>query len=82
MNNDWLVAKMAEENWQQIRNIFDLTLRQKPEERQNYINAACNSDETLLHEVESLLLSLDSAENFMEMPAISKVADVIEAETK
>ncbi len=73
---------MADESWQQIRKIFDDALRQKPEERRKFVHQACGGDEILLTEVESLLSSLDSAESFMETPAVAKVAGVIEAETK
>jgi eukaryotic-like serine/threonine-protein kinase len=73
---------MADENWQQIRKIFDGALRRKLEERRKFVHEACGDDKTLLTEVESLLSSLNSAESFMETPAVAEVADVIEAETK
>lgn len=73
---------MADENWQQVRKIFDDALRQKPEERARFVNEVCRSDKILLAEVESLLSSLGSAESFMETPAVANVADVIEAETR
>ncbi len=73
---------MADEKWQQVREIFDSALRRQPEERRTFVNVACGEDKTLLAEVESLLSSLGSAENFMETPAVAKVADVIEAEAK
>ena len=71
---------MAEDLWQKVREIFDLTLRQRPEERRRFAIEACGNDKTLLAEVESLLSSLDGAQSFMEAPAIAGVADVIEAE--
>src|SRR5687768_6342033 len=73
---------MADENWQQLRKIFDDALRHKPEERQNFVRRACGENKPLLTEVESLLSSLNSADSFLETPAVAKVADVIEAETK
>ncbi len=73
---------MADENWQKVRKVFDSALRRKPEERRKFVIEICGGDKLLLAEVESLLLSLDSAEDFMETPAVAKVADVIEAETK
>ena len=73
---------MADERWQKVRETFDSALRRKPEERRRFVHAACGDDKILLAEVESLLSSLDSAESFMETPAVAKVADVIEAETK
>ena len=68
---------MADETWQQLRKIFDDALRQKPEERQSFVNRACGGDELLVREIESLLSSLDSADSFMETPAIARVADQI-----
>ena len=73
---------MANENWRQIRIIFDDALRRKPEERQRFVRQACDGDKILFAEVESLLFSLDSAGSFMETPAVVKVADVVEAEAK
>ncbi len=61
---------MADEKWQKVREIFDSALRRQPEERRKFINQACGGDKTLLAEVESLLSSLDSAESFMETPAV------------
>ncbi len=46
------------------------------------MDEVCANDDEVRREVESLLSSLDSATSFMETPAIAKVADVIEAETK
>ncbi len=73
---------MADEKWQKVRETFDSALRRKPEERQKFVLGLCGTDKTLLAEVESLLSSLDSAENFMETPAVARVADVFETETK
>nr|MBA2335852.1 hypothetical protein [Blastocatellia bacterium] len=73
---------MPDKSWQKIREIFDVTLRQKPDERQKFLTETCGEDKVLLSEVQSLLASLDSAESFMETPAVAKVADVIEIETK
>jgi serine/threonine protein kinase len=73
---------MADENWQKVREVFDSALRQKPEERRRFVDEVCGEDKTLLAEVESLLLSLGSAESFMETPAVAKVAEAIEAETR
>jgi serine/threonine protein kinase len=73
---------MADENWQKVREVFDSSLRRKPEERRKFVNKVCGDDKTLLAEVESLLSSLDSAESFMETPAVAKIAGMIEAETK
>jgi len=73
---------MAEKNWQKVREIFDSALRHKPEERRRFVNEVCGNDKTLFAEVESLLSSHDSAESFMETPAVAEVAHMIEIETK
>jgi serine/threonine-protein kinase len=73
---------MADAKWQKVREVFDSALSRQPEERQNFVNEACGEDKTLLAEVESLLSSHDSAESFMETPAVAKVAHMIEVETK
>ena len=77
-----LNGKMVDEKWQKVREVFDSALRRKPEERRNFVHQACGEDKTLLAEVESLLLSLDSAESFMETPAVAEVAGMIEAGQK
>src|SRR5687767_11801584 len=73
---------MADEKWQRVRDIFDLALSRRFEDRQKFINDACGEDRSLLGEVESLLSSHDSAEGFMESPAVARVADMIEVESK
>jgi len=73
---------MAAENWQQVREIFDVALQQTPEQRINFINEACSGDTALLAEVESLLTSFDSSDDFMETPAIANVAKHELAETR
>ncbi len=73
---------MEDENWQQVRKIFDDALRHTPEERQKFVKQACGKDKLLHREVESLLASLDSADSFLETPAVAKVADEILTETR
>ena len=77
-----MVKEMANENWQQVREIFDDALRQKSERREGFVNRACGGDEILLAEVESLLASFDSAEDFLETPAIAEVADQLLTESR
>jgi len=73
---------MKQEHWQQIRDIFDGAIEHAPDERSRFLDEVCANDEEVRREVESLLASLDGAESFLETPAVAKVADVIEAETK
>lgn len=73
---------LPDEKWQKVREIFEAAIRCRPEDRQKLINEACGEDKSVRGEVESLLSSHDSADSFMETPAIAKVAAVIEAEKK
>ena len=73
---------MADTRWQKVREVFDAALHHQPEERRSFVNEACGADKTLLAEVESLLASHDGAKSFMETPAVAKVADMFEHETK
>src|SRR5688572_3722282 len=73
---------MLDANWQMVREIFDSALSRQPEERQKFIKDACGKDKVLLAEVESLLSSHDTAERFMETPAVAKIAHMIEVESK
>src|SRR5688500_15750569 len=85
LNVKWKIDKtksaMEQERWQQVRNIFDGALEHAPDERLRFLDEVCANDEEVRREVESLLSSFDNAENFMETPAVAKVADIIEAET-
>src|SRR5687768_17665228 len=73
---------MPDADWQKVREIFDSALRRQPDERRRFVLAACGDDQALLAEVESLLSSHYNAASFMETPAVAKVADMIESETK
>ena len=66
---------MAHENWQQVKEIFADALRQTPEERSQFLDRICSNDKRLRREVESLLASFDSAESFMESPAVGDYAN-------
>jgi eukaryotic-like serine/threonine-protein kinase len=68
---------MADQNWQKVREIFGSALLRKREEREKYLAETCANDEALLSEVKSLLSSLDSAESFLETPAVASVADAL-----
>ena len=70
---------MAEVHWQRVREVFDAAVRAKPDERQHCIIQACGDDKKLLAEVESLFSSLGEADEFLELPAIAQVAEIIEA---
>lgn len=68
------MSKSTDQNWQRVRKIFDEALLYAPEERQKFVAQACGRNKQLRREVESLLTSLDSAESFLETPAVIKIA--------
>src|SRR5437660_2413271 len=70
---------MTPERWQEIKRICDDALDRSPDERLSYRVAACDGDEDLRREVESLLDSFDESAGFMEKPAVAEVADKINA---
>ena len=65
----------ANNDWQQVREIFDDALRRPAEDRAQFVRQACLQNEPLRAEVESLLASHNSAENFLETPAVVQVVE-------
>jgi len=61
---------MANEKWSQVKHLLDEAMRRKPEERAAFLDEACNGDNGVRREVESLLSSFDRADGFMDSPAI------------
>lgn len=70
---------MDADRWQQIKRVFEGALDQAPGQRLDYVTQACQGDETLVQEVNSLLRSLDDAQGFLELPAVGEVAEQITA---
>jgi eukaryotic-like serine/threonine-protein kinase len=54
---------MKPERWQQIDQLFHSALEREPEERAAFLDQACDGDEVLRREVESLLAADAEAEN-------------------
>jgi len=57
--NPDLLAPLTPERWQQIKNLFGLSLEHEPSERAAFLKAACGNDESLRAEIESLLAAAD-----------------------
>jgi serine/threonine protein kinase/Tfp pilus assembly protein PilF len=73
---------MTNENWQKVREIFDVALQKEPNERQSYILEACGRDKILLAEIESLFVNFDKLDGFMETPALNGFGGAIETKRK
>ncbi len=73
---DWRffqLLRMKQENWKNVREIFVEALGQEPAAREEFLDHACKGD-GVRREVESLLSSYNSAESFMEKPAVLEVS--------
>ncbi|HEX7681721.1 MAG TPA: serine/threonine-protein kinase, partial [Thermoanaerobaculia bacterium] len=70
---------MDPDRWQEIKRVFEGALERAPDQRLDWVTEACQGDETLVQEVNSLLCSLDDAHGFLEQPAVGEVADQITA---
>jgi serine/threonine protein kinase/tetratricopeptide (TPR) repeat protein len=68
------------ERWQQVEQLYHSALEKEASERSAYLAAACAGDEGLRREVESLLAHEDSAQNFIESPALDVAAKLLAKE--
>src|SRR6516162_11347508 len=68
---------MTSERWQQVNELFQLAAERTPEERPTFLQTACQGDEGLRREVESLIASFERAENFIESPAFEVVPELL-----
>ena len=60
---------MSSDRWRQVEDLCHAALAYHAEERRAFLANACQGDEGLLREVESLLAQESSAEGFMSVPA-------------
>ena len=68
---------MTSERWQQVNDLFQLAAERAPEERTTFLQTACQGDEGLRREVESLIAYYERAENFIESPAFEVVPELL-----
>jgi serine/threonine protein kinase len=66
---------LTPETWHHIKELFEAALKRAPDERSAFFDQACNGDESLRGEVESLLTSYEDGESFMERPAVALAAE-------
>ena len=60
---------MSSDRWRQVEDLCHAALACRAEDRRSFLADACQGDEVLLREVESLLAQESSAEGFMSVPA-------------
>ncbi len=66
---------MTPERWQQVREILEPALERAKDDRVAYLDLACGDDDDLRREVESLIAASDEADDFIETPPLSMVAE-------
>ena len=60
---------MSSDRWQRVEDLCHAALAERAEERSAFLADACQGDEELRREVESLLAQESGAETFMSVPA-------------
>src|SRR6266550_8999656 len=68
---------MTSERPHHVTDLFQLAAERAPEERTTFLQTACQGDEGLRREVESLIASYERAENFIESPAFEVVPELL-----
>ncbi len=68
---------MEPDRWRQVEQLFHAALEREESQRAAFLAAACEDDEALRSEVESLLACQQQAENFMEAPAVEVAAKAL-----
>ena len=66
---------MTPERWQRIKTLLQTSLETSPAERSAFLAEACGGDDSLLAEVESLIISHERAGSFIEHPAAAVMAE-------
>jgi Tol biopolymer transport system component len=74
------MSSMEPERWWRIEQLFHAALEREESQRAAFLAAACQGDEGLRREVESLLARQKQAENFMETPAVEVAAKALAQE--
>ena len=60
--------------WERVKRLFQSALERAPEDRERFLREACQGDQVLLLQVESLLVAHQEAGAFAERPAIEAFA--------
>src|SRR5436190_17142360 len=69
--------RMKAERWKRVNDLFQSAAERAPEERAAFLDQACQGDESLCREVQSLLASSERAKNFIESPAFQVAPELL-----
>ena len=67
---------MNREHWQEVKEIFHAALESAPAERAAFLDKACQGDESMRREVESLIRAHEEDGSFIDSPAYEVAADL------
>jgi eukaryotic-like serine/threonine-protein kinase len=71
---------MTPERYRQVKDLFQSALGYEPNRRAAFLSHACEGDEALYSEVESLLIAHAGAASFIESPAYESLSDLLAEE--
>ena len=72
--------QMKPERWQRVEQLLHSALKLEEKDRADFLKEACDGDEALRGEVESLLAHKSEAKTFIEVPALEMVAKAMAEE--
>jgi serine/threonine protein kinase len=72
---------MSSDRWHQIEELYHAALRLDANQRAAFLESACNGEADLRREVESLLVSDQQAESFLESPVLEVAAEAMATES-
>src|SRR5688572_29453048 len=72
---------MNRERWQQIKSLLQSALEYKPGERTAFLDEACQGDDSLRQQIDSLIVSHEQAGGFIDSPAFEVMANSLGDET-
>jgi serine/threonine protein kinase/Tol biopolymer transport system component len=68
---------ITRERWQRIKDVFNQALNQPARERSKFISEACDGDDALREEVESLVSAHEEEDDFLDAPAHELAAEML-----
>jgi TolB-like protein/Flp pilus assembly protein TadD len=68
---------MEPERWQRVEQLYHAALALEPSQRRTFLEDSCAGDEALRRQVDTLLACHGKAEQFMEVPALEVMAELL-----
>jgi tRNA A-37 threonylcarbamoyl transferase component Bud32 len=68
---------MTPERWQQLKDLYHSALELDPAQRTAFLDRACEGDEALRRELDSLIATNEQQDSFLELPALAQAASVL-----